>query len=451
MHSVINDFNALKIGAQNSENGDAQMFSLPEIQALHTMFQWTATEVFPRQSQDLINLFNDKFARAPVRICALDCEFIRTVGRDNSVARLSLRDYRGDQTWDELIYHHEDIICDLKTEITGLTVKDVQGGKAFSKVKRKLVEFLTDPRHCVILVGHDIKHDLFALQMKKLLNVLAIGLIDTSVLFYFEGAVSRTPGLQDLYGIVTSKKLRGPTGDGVHDSQKDCSAALEIFEHALHHVCMTQQRCGVTPTADILKKWESSHIFEVKDMNIKTTEATIRALFSKFGNIKRIRNTHEKVHQPRGGFVKVFNGAKVYFHSDAELDVEEVVSELNGKVIDGHAITVSIYMKKGETRGHPIPYQQHQQDSYIALNHHAPAQQIYQSPPSYNPYNVYQNNHVLYTVAPNNAQPTEFLPNVQCQNQPYTQQHTYSHHYLPSHHIPPNQYSNHLDPQSTLI
>merc|ERR1719471_2313801 len=285
------------------------------------MIQWTLDFLFPKASTQICDKLRNK-ADLPVRILALDCEFIRTVSRADSLARLTVCERSTNDNWDILVKQPKNGICDLRTPITGLTDDSFCTGNCaeLQSVKKKFLNLITDRKHFVVLVGHDFRRDLDVLGLREEISNLGCGLIDTSVIFYYDlkGFEHRKPALKDLYEMLYNGMLRGP--NEVHDSIRDCEAALALFEKGLKFVREYRQRIPVKPIDSVVSRWAPQYVFEVTGVNIRTSEATLSSahLFGQFGDIKRIRFVYRQTSNPAEA--KFTGKCMVFFQSYVNLE-----------------------------------------------------------------------------------------------------------------------------------
>jgi len=306
----------------------------------YMMIEWTLDFLYPQQSTRILELLKTTRNELPIRVLAMDCEFVRTVKRADSLARLTVKERNTSDCWDILVKQPDGIV-DHRTNITGLTNGSFQQRNCcdLKAVRTKFRNLITDRKNFTILVCHDFRRDLEVLGIRDEIPTLGCGLIDTSVIYYydFNGNQHRKPGLTDLYQMLTNRTFRGPKA--VHDSIADCEATLNIFEKAIEFVRRYQQKIPIEPTEEITQKWEPQYIFNVCDVSVRTTEAKLSSeeLFGQFGPIKRVKFHYHK---------NEFTGrCSVFYWSFVELDPYEVVQQLSQCLVDNSYIKVHISHK----------------------------------------------------------------------------------------------------------
>ena len=147
----------------------------------------------------------------------VDCEMCETDVDKRALVGVSVVDTKGGVLLKTLV-KPPGTILDLKTDITGLRMKDFKGVKTtLADVQEKLRKIVTPN---TVLVGHGLVHDLRALRFDH------APVIDTAMLFSYKNLPRSTPGLADLCKRLLSSEMRA--NGGTHDSVEDARMALEL-------------------------------------------------------------------------------------------------------------------------------------------------------------------------------------------------------------------------------
>lgn len=122
-------------------------------------------------------------------------------------------------------------------------------------------------------------------------------------------------------------------------------------------------------------------MFDVTGVNIRTSEATLSGadFFGQFGDIKRIRFIYRQTSQP--GESKFTGKCVVFYQSYVELDPNEVIEVLNGRMVDQRMIRVKLSSRSKKSNyknynqlGHqyypPVQYYDHRHTQPQALHPH---------------------------------------------------------------------------------
>ncbi|KAF2838793.1 hypothetical protein M501DRAFT_921535, partial [Patellaria atrata CBS 101060] len=151
---------------------------------------------------------------------ALDCEMVGTgppPSTDSQLARVSLVNYHGVQIYDSYVAPTIRV-TDYRTHVSGITEELLKAARPFKSVRRD-VEALLENR---ILVGHAIKNDLEALQLKHPPRDIR----DTSRYAEFRKlSRGRTPALKRLAKELLGVEIQG----GEHSSLEDARATMLLF------------------------------------------------------------------------------------------------------------------------------------------------------------------------------------------------------------------------------
>ena len=164
------------------------------------------------------------------RLLAIDCEMCTTTTEQKALLKVSAVDAQGNVLIDSMVLP-EGEVTDYKTSVTGITAADLEGVTlSRAGAQRDLLAKMGSPG-TTVLVGHSLPHDLRALRMACDRHV---PVIDTSVLFRYEGLPTKTPSLAQLCATVLKRPIR-EEGSGSHDPLEDARAAMELALWAVSH------------------------------------------------------------------------------------------------------------------------------------------------------------------------------------------------------------------------
>jgi RNA exonuclease 4 len=177
-------------------------------------------------SPDHPDIENEGFSSTamPGKYIALDCEMVGTgpePDRDSALARVSVVDYQGHQIYDSYVQVRVPV-TDYRTAVSGIEPKHIR-----KDVARPFKEVQNDIRTLLegrILVGHAVKNDLDALQLKHDKRFIR----DTSKFLKFRELASipgRTPSLKGLVEKLLGVEIQV----GSHSSIEDARATMALF------------------------------------------------------------------------------------------------------------------------------------------------------------------------------------------------------------------------------
>eukprot|EP00854_Cymbomonas_tetramitiformis_P002945 gene2945-3759_t len=181
----------------------------------------------------------------PAKIYAMDCEMCTTTRGDRELLGVSVVDSDGAVVVKTLV-QPRGAVADLKTGITGITTKDLEGvtttlydvqllepASAWSMTKaggvwvvrleQKQV-FALCQDSSTVLIGHSLQHDLMTLQIDHR------PVIDTALVYKYTG-LAILPGLAYLAEEVLEKPIRDSSH--FHSSEEDARASLHLVQHLL--------------------------------------------------------------------------------------------------------------------------------------------------------------------------------------------------------------------------
>lgn len=157
----------------------------------------------------------EKLTRRP-KLVAMDCEMCETEKSNKALLSVSLVDEKGTLLYHTLVKPKSKII-DYRSELTGITeeeMKDVKVSRA--EASRHVRTFLKEG---TVLVGHSLNHDLQALRIDYR------PVIDTSLIFQYEGLSMALPSLEVLSSRLLQRQLRT---NKKHNSTDDAKATIEL-------------------------------------------------------------------------------------------------------------------------------------------------------------------------------------------------------------------------------
>ncbi|RYP34638.1 hypothetical protein DL767_004198 [Monosporascus sp. MG133] len=153
------------------------------------------------------------------RYVALDCEMVGVgpEGRDSALARVTLVDFHGRQVYDSFVRPRERV-TDWRTAITGLAQRHMRDAREFADVQREVAALLAGR----VIVGHDIRHDLAALELGHPLPQIR----DTA---RFSGYRKYGHGPKPALRVLAREVLGVEIQTGHHSSLEDARIAMLLF------------------------------------------------------------------------------------------------------------------------------------------------------------------------------------------------------------------------------
>ncbi|KYK61988.1 RNA exonuclease 4 [Drechmeria coniospora] len=150
---------------------------------------------------------------------AIDCEMVGVGpgGHESVLARVSMVDFHGRQVYDSFVKPREKV-TDWRTAVSGVSQKEMRFARDFDDVQQDVFNVLKDR----IVVGHDIKHDLDALQLSHPLRDIR----DTVKHATFRKVGNgRKPALKTLARELLGVDIQ----DGSHSSIEDARVTMLLF------------------------------------------------------------------------------------------------------------------------------------------------------------------------------------------------------------------------------
>ncbi|CRK22711.1 hypothetical protein BN1708_013464, partial [Verticillium longisporum] len=150
---------------------------------------------------------------------AMDCEMVGVGegGHESVLARVSLVDFHGRQVYDSFVRPRERV-TDWRTAVSGIAPRKMRLAREFEDVQAEVAELLQDR----ILIGHDVKHDLDALQLTHSIKDIR----DTSKFPGFrQYGNGKKPALRKLAGEILKVEIQ----QGAHSSVEDAKVTMALF------------------------------------------------------------------------------------------------------------------------------------------------------------------------------------------------------------------------------
>ncbi|XP_052195701.1 small RNA degrading nuclease 1-like [Diospyros lotus] len=149
---------------------------------------------------------------------AIDCEMVLCEDGTEALVRVCVVDRNLQVKVNELVNPNK-AVADYRSEITGLTAKDLDGVTcSLSDVQKSVKKLLS---HGTILVGHGLNNDLLALKIDH------ARVIDTAFIFkHGDGTNFRRPSLNNLCKAVLGYEVRSKGAP--HNCLDDACAAMKL-------------------------------------------------------------------------------------------------------------------------------------------------------------------------------------------------------------------------------
>ncbi|XP_058080166.1 small RNA degrading nuclease 3-like isoform X2 [Magnolia sinica] len=156
---------------------------------------------------------------------AVDCEMVLCEDGTEAVVKVCLVDHNLVVKLDKLVNPNK-AVADYRTEITGISAKDLEGvTSSLVDIQKSLKKLLS---HGTILVGHSLHNDLQALKLNH------ARAIDTSFIFkYLDETTHITPSLNNLCKSVLGYEVR--RDDAPHNCRDDAVAAMKLVLAKIEH------------------------------------------------------------------------------------------------------------------------------------------------------------------------------------------------------------------------
>ncbi|KAK4459239.1 putative RNA exonuclease 4 [Cladorrhinum samala] len=151
---------------------------------------------------------------------AIDCEMVGVGpgGYESALARVSITDFHGKQVYDSYVVPRERV-TDWRTHVSGIQAKHMHTARTFQEVQGQVAELLKGGR---IVVGHDVKHDLKALELDHSSKMIR----DTAK---FSGFKKYGHGPKPALKVLAKEILGLDIQQGQHSSVEDARVAMLLF------------------------------------------------------------------------------------------------------------------------------------------------------------------------------------------------------------------------------
>ncbi|XP_058080175.1 small RNA degrading nuclease 1-like isoform X3 [Magnolia sinica] len=179
----------------------------------------------PQQEWVVTKLGKVSKAIKSTAMIAVDCEMVLCEDGTEAVVKVCLVDHNLVVKLDKLVNPNK-AVADYRTEITGISAKDLEGvTSSLIDIQKSLKKLLS---HGTILVGHSLHNDLQALKLNH------ARVIDTSFIFkYLDETTHSTPSLNNLCKSVLGYEVR--RDDAPHNCRDDAVAAMKLVLAKIEH------------------------------------------------------------------------------------------------------------------------------------------------------------------------------------------------------------------------
>ncbi|KAL2241646.1 UNVERIFIED_CONTAM: Small RNA degrading nuclease 3 [Sesamum indicum] len=175
---------------------------------------------FPSHEEEWLVIKRTKKSKAlkSVDMIAIDCEMVLCEDGTEALVKVCAVDRNLQVKLDEVV-NPDKAIADYRTEITGISAKDLDGVTHSLKDVQKLLKKLLS--NGTILVGHSLNNDLQALKLDH------TRVVDTSYVFkYANGPTNKKPSLSLLCKAMLGYELRQKGNP--HNCLDDACAAMKL-------------------------------------------------------------------------------------------------------------------------------------------------------------------------------------------------------------------------------
>ncbi|XXG44486.1 hypothetical protein AAC387_Pa01g4277 [Persea americana] len=170
------------------------------------------------------NLGKVSKAMKSTKMIAIDCEMVLCEDGTEAVVKVCAVDNNLEVIIDNLVKPNKAIV-DFRTEITGISAKDLEGITcSLTDIQKSLKKLLS---HGTILVGHSLHNDLQALKVDH------ARVIDTQLIFKYQEAIHARPSLNNLCKSVLGCGVRKEGAP--HNCLDDACAAMKLVLAKLKH------------------------------------------------------------------------------------------------------------------------------------------------------------------------------------------------------------------------
>ncbi|KAL5601361.1 hypothetical protein BROUX41_002653 [Berkeleyomyces rouxiae] len=149
---------------------------------------------------------------------SIDCEMVGVgPAHDSALARVSIVDFHGRQVYDRYV-RPRGKVTDWRTAVSGIEPRHMGVARGFAEVQAEVAAILKDR----ILIGHDLGHDLAALDLRHPVKDIR----DTAKTPQFKKyGHGRKPALRVLAQALLNVEIQA----GAHSSVEDARVTMELF------------------------------------------------------------------------------------------------------------------------------------------------------------------------------------------------------------------------------
>lgn len=213
--------------AASSQKSGISAWDLMERTKNHPRF--AASHDFPSFQKGWAWIRKRALAQDSPRLMSIDCEMVETDLERDSLIGFCLCDSSGNVVLKAFVRPRGKVL-DYRTELTGLTEKDLEGIQLTREDARKQVKKILSSNGGSIICGHAVHNDLKALRIHH------PDVIDTSFIYSYKSLPFCSPGLKDLAKIVLGRMIRGTDGLCHHDVIEDAVVSMQLVQYELGQV-----------------------------------------------------------------------------------------------------------------------------------------------------------------------------------------------------------------------
>lgn len=212
-HSNRNEVEQIKTSSPDDETAEQRLVRLT---LEHP--QYPVDYSFPSHDEEWVIVKRSKKLKAmkSTDIIAVDCEMVLCEDGTEALVKVCAVDRNLKVKLDKVVNPNKEI-ADYRTEITGISAKDLDGVTYTLKDAQKSLKKLLS--HETILVGHSLNNDLCALKLD------CTRVIDTSYVFKYPKSTYKKPSLSLLCKALLGYELRKGS---MHNCLDDARAAMKL-------------------------------------------------------------------------------------------------------------------------------------------------------------------------------------------------------------------------------
>ncbi|KAK1827649.1 ribonuclease H-like domain-containing protein [Podospora conica] len=161
----------------------------------------------------------DFLTSPPGKYLAIDCEMVGVgpAGHQSALARVSVVDFHGRQVYDSFVRPRQPV-SDWRTHVSGVSPANMATAREFDEVQTAVAGLLRGR----VVVGHDVKHDLAALELEHSVKMVR----DTAK---FSGFRKYGSGPKPKLKVLAREVLGVEIQTGEHSSVEDARVAMLLF------------------------------------------------------------------------------------------------------------------------------------------------------------------------------------------------------------------------------